>query len=167
MHGDVVAQLLKFLGARHEIRLAIHFDQHADLSARMDVGAHQAIGGLALAPFSCAAACPFLRRNSTAFSMSPLDSTSAWRQSLKPAPVARAASSPMCAGACACLWIRIHVRAHGCENNLSISGLGLEQMRYRRISRRRCGPQQTSAHELRCEKAPDTYCAFSGSSTGV
>src|SRR5258706_4711902 len=42
VHGDVVQQLLEIIRARHEIALAVHFQQHANLSARVDVVAHRA-----------------------------------------------------------------------------------------------------------------------------
>ena len=48
VHGDVVAKLLKFIGARHEIRLAIDFHEHTNLAARVDVTAHEPFAGFAL-----------------------------------------------------------------------------------------------------------------------
>ena len=48
VHRHIVAKALKILGARHEIALAIHFHQHADLSAGVDVAAHQPFGRRAL-----------------------------------------------------------------------------------------------------------------------
>jgi len=44
VHGHVVAQALEVRRARDEIALAIHLDQHADLPARVDIGAHQPFG---------------------------------------------------------------------------------------------------------------------------
>ena len=48
MHGHVVAKLLEFIGARHEIGFAIDFHEHADLSAGVNVIAHQTFAGLPL-----------------------------------------------------------------------------------------------------------------------
>ncbi len=36
-------QILKVVGARHKVALAVHFDQHANLAAGVDVGAHRAL----------------------------------------------------------------------------------------------------------------------------
>ncbi|OLE39361.1 MAG: hypothetical protein AUG00_02395 [Candidatus Rokubacteria bacterium 13_1_20CM_2_70_7] len=38
LHGEVLHQLLESVGAGDEVRFAVHFDQHAELGARMDVG---------------------------------------------------------------------------------------------------------------------------------
>jgi branched-subunit amino acid ABC-type transport system permease component len=54
---------LKILGARDEIGFAIDFDDHADLSAGVNVVADQAFAGLARGLLG-AAAWPFLRRTS-------------------------------------------------------------------------------------------------------
>src|ERR1700730_16599532 len=51
VHGDIVAQLLVRRSARHEVRLAVHFHDHADFSARMNVVPHQSFAGLALCLF--------------------------------------------------------------------------------------------------------------------
>jgi hypothetical protein len=45
VHGDVVHQFLEVVGARHEIALAIHLDQHANLASGMDVAGHRAFAG--------------------------------------------------------------------------------------------------------------------------
>ena len=45
MHGDVVHQLLEVVRARHEIRLAVDFHQHAELAAVVDVASDQALLG--------------------------------------------------------------------------------------------------------------------------
>ena len=47
LHGQVLHQFLKVLGARHEIGLAVDFDQHADLRAGVDVVADDALLGRA------------------------------------------------------------------------------------------------------------------------
>src|SRR6266571_3993912 len=47
VHGHVVAQALEIFGSRNEVRFAIHFDDHADFPAGMNVMADQALGGLA------------------------------------------------------------------------------------------------------------------------
>ena len=33
VHGDIVNQFFEIVGAGHKIALAVHFDQHADLTA--------------------------------------------------------------------------------------------------------------------------------------
>ena len=43
LHGQILHQLLKVVGARHEIGLAVHFHQHAQLRAGMDVAADDAL----------------------------------------------------------------------------------------------------------------------------
>ena len=48
VHRHVVAQALEILRARHEIALAIHFDEHADLPARVNVAADEAFRRCAL-----------------------------------------------------------------------------------------------------------------------
>src|ERR1035438_4063491 len=45
VHGDIVHQFLEIGVARHEIGLAVDFHQHAELAARMDVTADQALFG--------------------------------------------------------------------------------------------------------------------------
>ncbi len=47
VHGHVVAQPLKILGARHEIGFAVDLHQHADFPARVNVVAHQTFARLA------------------------------------------------------------------------------------------------------------------------
>src|SRR5271154_2078379 len=47
MHGDVVRNLLESVGACHEVRLAVDFDEHADLAAGVDVATNEAFGGFA------------------------------------------------------------------------------------------------------------------------
>ena len=44
VHGHVVAETLKILGARHEIALAIDLDEHADLAARVNVAGDEPLG---------------------------------------------------------------------------------------------------------------------------
>src|SRR5712692_10259335 len=44
MHRQILHQSLEVPGARHEIGLAVHLDQHPDAPARMDVGADRALG---------------------------------------------------------------------------------------------------------------------------
>ena len=48
MHSDVVAELMEGFGASHEIGLAIHFDDHADLSTRVNIVTHETFRGLTL-----------------------------------------------------------------------------------------------------------------------
>ena len=45
VHGEIVHQFLKIVGARHEIGLAVDFHQHAQLGAGMDVAADEALFG--------------------------------------------------------------------------------------------------------------------------
>ena len=71
-----MAKPLEFLRTGDEIRFAIDFQQNADFSPGMDVRAHEAVCGFALG-FFLRRGLPFLRRYSTAFSMSPADSTNA------------------------------------------------------------------------------------------
>ena len=52
MHRHVVAQLLKILRARDEVGLAIHFHQHADLPAGVNVATRQALPTSRAAPSS-------------------------------------------------------------------------------------------------------------------
>jgi len=52
VHGHVVAQALEILGSRDEVRFTIHFDQHADFPAGVNVMADQALGRLARPPSS-------------------------------------------------------------------------------------------------------------------
>src|SRR5437667_7833235 len=53
VHGDVVRKLLKCFRARHEVRLAVQLHDHADLSASVDVAAHQAFAGFARSFLGC------------------------------------------------------------------------------------------------------------------
>src|SRR5580698_8202250 len=64
VHGEIVAELLKFLGARDEIGFAIHFDDRGDLAAGVNVVADQAFAGLALG---------FFRRGGLAFFAQDVD----------------------------------------------------------------------------------------------
>ena len=84
--GDVVAERAKVVVARDEIGLAIDFDQDARAGAGLDALHDDAFVGLArrLLGRGCRA---LLRRLSTAASMSPLASVSAFLQSIRPAPV--------------------------------------------------------------------------------
>ena len=50
MHGQVMRQVLEFVGAGHKVGLAIQFHQHADLSAGVNVGADDAFQGGAALP---------------------------------------------------------------------------------------------------------------------
>ena len=45
VHGEIVHQFLEIVGARHEIRFAVDFHQHAELAAGVDVAADQALLG--------------------------------------------------------------------------------------------------------------------------
>jgi hypothetical protein len=46
VHRDVLQQFLEVLSAGHEVALAIDFEEHADFTPGMNVGAHRAfIGG--------------------------------------------------------------------------------------------------------------------------
>src|SRR6185436_2055346 len=45
LHREVAYELLEVVGTRDEIGLAIHLDQHADLTTRVDVGADLTFGG--------------------------------------------------------------------------------------------------------------------------
>src|SRR5438067_7227467 len=47
LHRDILDQRLELLVAGREVGLAVHLDEHADLSAQMDVGADRAFGGAA------------------------------------------------------------------------------------------------------------------------
>ena len=62
MHRHVVAQALKISGARNEVALAIHFHQHANFSAGVDVVAHQSFGSSALR-FLCRCGLSFLAQD--------------------------------------------------------------------------------------------------------
>src|SRR5215472_3450231 len=41
VHRNIVQQLLEVLGARHEVALAVYFDEHTNLAAGVDVVRHQ------------------------------------------------------------------------------------------------------------------------------
>src|SRR5579872_895934 len=58
VHRDIVQQLLEVVGARHEVALAVHFDEHTNLAAGVDVAPHR--------PFARHASC-FLCRHRNAF----------------------------------------------------------------------------------------------------
>jgi len=47
VEGDIPHQLLEVLGARHEVGLAVHLDQHADAAVEVDVRLDQPLGRLA------------------------------------------------------------------------------------------------------------------------
>src|SRR5256712_1687477 len=53
LHCDVLVQRLELLVARGEIGLAVHLDEHADLSAQMDVCPHGALGSAAAGLLAC------------------------------------------------------------------------------------------------------------------
>src|SRR5512133_703962 len=44
LHGEVLHERLEALGARDEIGLAVHLDEHADLAAHVDVARDRALG---------------------------------------------------------------------------------------------------------------------------
>src|ERR1700722_16965393 len=62
VHGDVVAELLENGRARDEIRLAIDFYEHTNLTARVDVAAHQTFAGFTLRFFR-GRSLPFLAQD--------------------------------------------------------------------------------------------------------
>ena len=95
VHREVAHQRLELLGARHEVRLAVHLHQHADLAAHVDVAADRALACVSRPARFAAFAAPFARRMSTAASMSPPVSSSALLHSIIPAPV-RSRSSFTC-----------------------------------------------------------------------
>src|ERR1700679_1119204 len=45
VHGDVVDEFFEVLGTRYKIALAIYFEQHADLSAGMNIAGYRALTG--------------------------------------------------------------------------------------------------------------------------
>src|SRR5262249_24342318 len=45
VHRDFLRQALEVLGPRHEVRLAVDLDEHADLAAHVDVAADEAFVG--------------------------------------------------------------------------------------------------------------------------
>src|SRR5579885_3008542 len=47
VHGDIVREIVKTLGARDEIGLAIDLHEHADLPARVDITADESFGSFA------------------------------------------------------------------------------------------------------------------------
>ena len=75
----------KSVGAGDEVALAVEFDQHADLAAGVDVGAHRAfVGGARRLLLRGGHAA--LAQHDEACSMSPFDSCRALRQSPMGAP---------------------------------------------------------------------------------
>ena len=70
VHRDVLEQLLEVLGARHEVALAVDFDQHADLAAGMDVGAHCAFVGGAGRLLLCRGHAALAQHNECVFDIS-------------------------------------------------------------------------------------------------
>src|SRR5579859_5405735 len=48
VHGNVVAQILEAFRARHEVRLAVHFHEHTNLPARVNVTPHEPFARFAL-----------------------------------------------------------------------------------------------------------------------
>ena len=85
VHGDVVDKVLEVRRARHEIAFAVHFQQHADLSAGVDIAGDAAFTGSAGRLLGCR--CHSLFRSSTnACSISPLASVRAFLQSIMGAP---------------------------------------------------------------------------------
>src|ERR1700730_1353348 len=45
VHGDVVFQFLEILGTRHKVAFAVHFDEHPDLAASVDVAGNGPFAG--------------------------------------------------------------------------------------------------------------------------
>ena len=45
VHRDVVHQFLEVVGARHEIALAVHLDEHTNLAAGVNVARHRSFAG--------------------------------------------------------------------------------------------------------------------------
>jgi hypothetical protein len=45
VHGDILEQILKVFGARNEVAFAVHFDEHAEFTASVDVRIHRAVIG--------------------------------------------------------------------------------------------------------------------------
>ena len=43
VHADLLDEVLEVVGARHEVRLAVHLDEDADLAAQVDVAADHAL----------------------------------------------------------------------------------------------------------------------------
>src|SRR6266478_3914099 len=62
VHSDVVTKLLERLRARHEVRLAVDFHEHSDLSARVDVTAHESLARFTLC-FLCGGRLPLSAQN--------------------------------------------------------------------------------------------------------
>src|SRR4051812_16247842 len=50
---EVAHQLLELVRARHEVRLAVDLDEHADAPAGMDVARHEALAGVAIGLLGC------------------------------------------------------------------------------------------------------------------
>src|SRR5436190_7331672 len=53
VHGEVVHQALEIVGARHEIRFAVHFHQHTELPAMVNIAADQPLLGGARSLLYC------------------------------------------------------------------------------------------------------------------
>ena len=85
--GDFVGESAEGFVAGDEIGLAIDFHQDAGPGAGLDVLGDDAFLGCARRLFWRRRPAPFLRNRSTAASMLPLVSVSAFLQSIKPAPV--------------------------------------------------------------------------------
>jgi hypothetical protein len=85
VHRDVLQQLLEVLGAGHKVALAVQLEQHADLAAGMDIGAHRALVGGAGSLLLRRGHAPLAQHHKRA-SMSPLVSCKAFRQSPIGAP---------------------------------------------------------------------------------
>ncbi len=87
LHGDIVHQTLKILGARDEIGLAVDFDQHAQLGARVNVAADDALLG-GTRGLLCRRRDAALAQNHFRLRRDrPWLSTSAFLHSIMPAPV--------------------------------------------------------------------------------
>ena len=95
LHRDVLGEALEVLVAGDEVGLAVDLDQHAD-ARRRGCSERRRPRWRSRPAFLAASARPFLRRYSIAFSMSPPVSTSAFLQSIMPAPVRSRRSLIIC-----------------------------------------------------------------------
>ena len=86
VQSDVLHEIAEVFVLRHEIGLAIHFDQHADFALQMNVGSDNAFLGRA-GRFLARAGDALCAQNRLGFSKSPPASVSARLQSIMPALV--------------------------------------------------------------------------------
>lgn len=86
LHGNIFAECFEIVGLSDEVRFAVDFDENTDAAVAMDVRINQTFSSDAVC-FLAAAAKPCSRSKSTALSISPLLSVSAFLQSIMPAPV--------------------------------------------------------------------------------